>query len=357
MTTLPVPCTPYLAVDVDVLERNISSMAAVARRRGLSLRPHAKTHKCAEVARRQLSAGSAGLTLATLSEAERFSAAGFGDIFIAYPLWVDRERGRRIRELLQTCSLRLGVDSVEGAEALARNAGGHEPIEVLVEIDSGHHRTGVRPEAAGELARAATKAGLAVRGLFTFPGHAYGPSMPAPAAETERTALAQAARSLERSGLRAEVLSGGSTPSAGYSTRPVNEVRPGTYVFNDAQQLELGTCGFADIALTAVGTVVSRSPGHVVLNTGSKVLGADRLSFSSGYGRIAGHEDARIGALSEHHATVTWPDHTPPPGLGDELAVVPNHVCSAVNLADELIVTSKGEVVETWRVMARGANS
>lgn len=356
MTARSATSTPYLSVDLAVLERNISAMAASARHRGLALRPHAKTHKCSEVAQLQVAAGAAGLTLATVSEAARFAAAGFRDIFVAYPLWVDAQRGRRIRALSEQCALRVGVDSAEGAEALARNAGGGAPIEVLIEVDSGHHRTEVSPESAGVLARAALGAGLVVRGLFTFPGHAYGPSMPAPAAESERTALAEAERSLESAGVRAGVLSGGSTPSAAHSSWPVNEIRPGSYVFNDAQQLELGTCGVEDIALTAVATVVSRSPGHVVLNAGGKVLGADRLAWATGYGRLAEHPDARICALSEHHATVHWPAHTQPPSLGDELRVVPNHVCAAVNLADELIVVSAGEVVDVWSVMARGAN-
>jgi D-serine deaminase-like pyridoxal phosphate-dependent protein len=129
------------------------------------------------------------------------------------------------------------------------------------------------------------------------------------------------------------------------------------YVFSDAQQLELGTCPARDVALTAASTVVSRSGRRVVLDAGSKVLGADRPGWASGYGRLPDHLGARVTALSEHHATVEFPPDVALPALGSVVRVMPNHVCSAVNLADELVVLSGGAVVDRWRVAARGANS
>jgi D-serine deaminase-like pyridoxal phosphate-dependent protein len=144
-----------------------------------------------------------------------------------------------------------------------------------------------------------------------------------------------------------------------------NETRPGVYVFHDAQQIELGTCGFAEVALTALATVVSRRVGQVVLDAGSKVLGADRPDWASGFGRLADHPEARITALSEHHATVGFPAGSPLPELGSTVRVVPNHVCAAVNLANELIVVTGGRALDVvagggaldrWPVAARGAN-
>jgi D-serine deaminase-like pyridoxal phosphate-dependent protein len=156
----------------------------------------------------------------------------------------------------------------------------------------------------------------------------------------------------------ADVLSGGSTPTALFTdAESVTEMRPGIYVFNDAQQLELGTCSLGDIALTVAATVVSRAGGRVVLDAGSKVLGADRPAWTTGYGRLADHPHARVSALSEHHATVTWSESCAPPELGEVLRVVPNHVCAAVNLADELVVMAGRTMVDRWPVAARGANN
>jgi D-serine deaminase-like pyridoxal phosphate-dependent protein len=358
LSSSPVQATPYLAVDLEVLENNIAAMAELARGRGLLLRPHVKTHKCLEIASRQLDAGASGITVATVSEAEIFAGAGCSDIFIAYPLWADRARGVRLQELAKRCSLRLGVDSAKGVEALAENAAGEAPIEVLIEIDSGHHRTGVVPDAAGDLAIAAVNFGLKVRGAFTYPGHGYGPGLASAAAAGEAQALARAAASMRAVGVPAEVLSGGSTPTASLTAAgTVTEMRPGVYVFGDAQQLEMGTCSVDQVALTIVATVVSRAPGRIVLDAGSKVLGADRPPWTTGYGRLVEYPDAVISALSEHHATVSWPGNTSQPELGTVLGVVPNHVCSAVNLADELVILAGGVIVDRWRVAARGANN
>ncbi|GAA2852066.1 hypothetical protein Acy02nite_35870 [Actinoplanes cyaneus] len=344
---LPTPC---LIVDRDVLDRNLRAMAQAAAGRGIALRPHAKTHKCVEIARRQLEFGAAGLTVATVSEAETFAAAGFDDLFIAYPVWPAPQRAARLRELASRVRLRIGVDSAESAQALATAVPG---LEVLVEVDSGHHRSGVAPGAAGALAAAADNAGLTVRGVFTFPGHAYGPDQQRSAAEQESAALAEAA-----AGLDAEVRSGGSTPTAALTGPGVlTEMRPGVYVFGDAQQLEMGTCGWDDVALTVLSTVVSRTGNRFVLDAGSKVLGADRQAWATGFGRLVEHPDARIVALSEHHATVALPDGVPLPRLGDVLRVVPNHVCTTVNLADELVVTAAGAEVDRWRIAARNANT
>lgn len=351
--TLP---TPALVVDLDILDRNIATMAETARSRGLRLRPHAKTHKCIEIARRQLAAGAAGLTVATVSEAEVFANAGVDDLFIAYPLWVDAARGTRLRALGERVTLTVGVDSAAGARALASHVGSE--VQVLVEVDSGHHRTGVSPGDAADVARSASDAGLRVGGVFTFPGHSYGPGLPRPVAEEEAAALSRAAVALDHAGFEATVVSGGSTPTAHLTqASAMTELRPGVYVFGDAQQYELGTCPVESVALTALATVVSASDDRVVLDAGSKVLGADRPAWATGFGRVLGCPDARITALSEHHATVVWPPGGDRPTVGETVRVVPNHVCSAVNLADELIVVSGGRVIDRWAVAARGCNT
>ena len=348
--------TPYVAVDLDVLEANIAAMEASATARGLAMRPHVKTHKCLEIARRQVAAGATGITVATVAEAEVFVDAGFPDVFIAYPLWVDAARGARLRALAGRAALRVGVESVDGARTVARHAG-HDTVDVLVEVDSGHHRTGVPPERAGQVAEAATDAGLQVRGVFTFPGHSYAPGQTVTAAGDEASALRIAADALRAAGLEPDVVSGGSTPSAGSTNGDVlTEMRPGVYVFNDAQQFELGSARPGQVALTVLATVVSRTDDRIVLDAGSKVLGADRPSWATGFGRLLDHLEARVVELSEHHATVTFPADALP-RLGEVVRIMPNHVCAAVNLVDDLVIVRRGREIDSWPVAARGANT
>jgi D-serine deaminase-like pyridoxal phosphate-dependent protein len=185
--------------------------------------------------------------------------------------------------------------------------------------------------------------------VFTFPGHSYQPKAAAGAAADE------AGQSLEAVGVAGSLRSGGSTPSAGVvEGGVVEEIRPGVYVFNDAQQVELGIAGFDDVALMVAATVVSRSAGRVVLDAGAKVLGPDRAAWASGFGRLPSWPDARVVGLWEHHAVVQ--PNGPAPALGDVVAVVPNHVCTAVNLVPELLVVDGGRVSERWPVTARAAN-
>jgi D-serine deaminase-like pyridoxal phosphate-dependent protein len=345
--------TPCAVIDLDVVDANIARMARHAGALGAALRPHAKTHKCLPIAARQLAAGAAGLTVATVGEAEIFAQV-CADLFIAYPLWVDADRGARLRALREKVRLSVGVDSVDGAAMLARRVG--PGVEVLVEIDCGHRRSGVDPRNAGEVAVAAAQVGLDVRGVFTFPGHSYAPGAAKAAALDEAAALRVGAAALARAGVPATVRSGGSTPSAA-QTCPgdVTELRPGVYVFGDAQQLELGSATSADIGLVVVATVVSRYAERVILDAGSKILGADRPTWADGFGRVFDADDARVVALSEHHATLSWPGE--PPELGARVAVIPNHVCATVNLCDELLVMRGAAVLDRWPVAARGANS
>lgn len=357
--------TPYLVIDEQQLESNLAAMAAHAERLGVFMRPHAKTHKSVEVARRQLAHGAIGLTVATVSEAEVFADAGFDDLFIAYPIWAEGPRASRLRALAGRVRLRVGIDSIEGARMLAHAVTGGEhpvPLAVAIEVDSGHHRTGFAPDQAGALAAAASEFGLHVDGVFTYPGHAYAPDARASAAHDEARALGAARESLLGLGLACPVVSGGSTPSAdaaeGRAAGAVlTELRPGVYPFFDSQQWELGTVGPERIALMAVATVVSIRDRTVFVDAGTKVLGADRPACASGFGRMPAQPLARIVALSEHHATIEWGETESLPALGDRLRIAPNHVCTAVNLADELIVESAGVEKAVWPVDARGATT
>lgn len=334
--------TPRLVVDGELVTANIERVARAAQDAGVRLRPHVKTHKSVDVARLQVQHGAAGITVATLGEAEVFAAAGFHDLFVAYPLWLDEGRAARLRRLAETARVTIGTDSPEAAAAAAAL-----PVDVLVEVDSGHHRSGCPPEEAGRVAAAG---GSRVRGVFTFPGHSYSPDGRATAATDEARALGEAAASLRERGIEVRVVSGGSTPSLDHTdTTVVTELRPGVYVFGDAQQWELGACSPDRIALTCHATAVSHAGGRLVLDAGSKVLGADRAPYATGFGRLLDHPDARVVLLSEHHAVVEVPG--PLPRLGSTVRVVPNHVCAAVNLVDVLWVDGV-----PWPVSARGRN-
>ena len=189
--------TPMPIVLADVMQRNIERMQAFAAEHDLDVRPHVKTHKCVEIGRRQVEAGAVGITAGNVGEAEVFAAAGFEDIFLAYPVWPSGTKGDRIRRLAQTTRMRVGVDNVAAIDALA-DAMGDEPdrLQVVVEIDCGARRSGAPPAAAGDLALTARKRGLVPVGVYTYPGHgSSGPGSREPAAQDQQAALTAAVRS------------------------------------------------------------------------------------------------------------------------------------------------------------------
>jgi D-serine deaminase-like pyridoxal phosphate-dependent protein len=345
-TTWP---TPHAVVDRDVLTANVLTMQAWCDERGISLRPHAKTHKTLEIARLQLDAGAVGITVATVGEAEVYAdllAAADRDVLVAYPVAVPAERltalARRVRVV-------VGVDSRPGVERAAE-AG----VAVCVEVDSGLARSGVAPADAGELAAHAEERGVEVTGVFTFPGHGYTTGDGAArAAADEARALLAASASLGQHGVASPVRSGGCTPTAAHADAgAVTELRPGVYALHDAGQVALGVARLDQVAMRLRATVVSTAvPGQVVLDAGAKVLGMDRPAFVEGHGLLPAYPHARIDRIWEHHGVVDLRGG-PGPRLGDVVDVVPNHVCATINLLDELVV---GE--ERWTVAARGRNS
>jgi D-serine deaminase-like pyridoxal phosphate-dependent protein len=349
--------TPAPIVLADVMQRNIDRMQGFAAEHNLELRPHVKTHKCVEVGRRQVAAGAVGITAGNVGEAEVFAAAGFDDIFLAYPIWPSGTKGDRIRQLAQTVRMRVGVDNVAAIEALA-DAMGDEPdrLQVVVEIDSGAHRSGAPPAAAGDLALAARKRGLVPVGVYTYPGHGcFGPDSREPAAHDQHTALTAAVRSFGDAGITAEVVSAGSTPTVAFSTSSViTEIRPGEYVFCDLDNTRLGACEEDQIALFVAATVVSDwVPDQVILDVGTKALGREG-NPDKGYGGIAGKK-AVLARLNEYHGFAAVPAGESRPSVGTVVPVVPNHVCPVVNSFEELIVTdTEGTMLQRWPVAARG---
>ena len=349
--------TPAPIVVRDVMQRNIDRMQSFADEHDLDVRPHVKTHKCVEIGRLQIDAGAVGITAGNVGEAEVFAAAGFNDIFLAYPVWPSGTKGKRIRALAETTRLRVGVDNVAAIDALA-DAMGDEPdrLQVVVEIDCGARRSGAPPEAAGDLALAAGKRGLVPVGVYTYPGHGcFGADSRKPAAQDQEAALTTAVRSFADVGATAEVVSAGSTPTVAFSTGSViTEIRPGEYVFCDLDNARLGACTEDQIALFVAATVVSDwVPNQLILDVGTKALGREG-NPGKGYGGIAGRK-AVLAKLNEYHGYLRVPPEEERPSVGTVLPVVPNHVCPVVNSFEELIITdSSGTSVQRWPVAARG---
>jgi D-serine deaminase-like pyridoxal phosphate-dependent protein len=351
--------TPAVLVDLDVLERNIARQAERARAAGVRLRPHAKTHKCPEIARMQLAAGAAGISLAKTSEAEVFAAAGFDDIFVAYPV-VGSGKAERLLALSRAIRLAAGVDSVEGARRLSdvfRAAGAR--LDVLLKIDCGYHRVGVLPEvAAGIVSEIAALPGVSLRGVFTHAGHVYSAETPGAGGnrKTGGRNLATTASMLRGAGFPIGGVSVVSPPSARHSMRVagVTECRPGNYVFHDGSQVALGTCGPEDCAMTILATVVSvPAPDRAVLDAGSKTLSQDIMRpRANGHGLILGTR-TRLQSLSEEHGVARVEDGDSF-RVGDGVHVLPNHACVVSNLHDRLYGIRAGRVETEFRIAARG---
>ena len=349
--------TPAPIVLVDVMQDNIDRMQAFATQRNLDVRPHVKTHKCVEIGRRQVQAGAVGITAGNVGEAEVFAAAGFDDIFIAYPIWPSGTKGVRLRKLAVTTRLRVGVDNFAAIDALADAMGSESGrLEVVIEVDCGARRSGAPPEAAGDLAVAASRRGLVPVGVFTYPGHgSSGRDARKHAAMEQEAALIAAVRSFQAVCMTADVVSAGSTPTIEYATSSIiTEIRPGEYVFNDLNNTRLGACTEDQIALFVAGTVVSDwVPDQVILDVGTKALSREG-NAEMGYGAVAGTQ-AVLSKLNEYHGFLPLPAGDFSPSVGAVLSIVPNHVCPVVINFEELIVTdSTGTTLERWKVDARG---
>ncbi|HET9681480.1 MAG TPA: alanine racemase, partial [Candidatus Limnocylindrales bacterium] len=314
-----------------------------------------------EVARLQLEAGAVGLTVATIGEAEVFvEESGAEDVFVAYPLWAEGPKARRLRALHDAApAVRVGVDSVAGAGRLgAAVAGGPVPLPVLIEIDPGNRRSGVgSPEAALEVARAAAAAGLEVLGVFSHGGHGYaGPTARQAAAADEVRTLNAATDALRSAGFACPVVSAGSTPTMLAALGgPITEMRAGTYLLGDRQQAVLGSIEPSTVALHVAATVVSDAvPGQVVLDAGAKTLTKDQAPYLRGYGALPAYPEAVIERLSDYHGVLRIPPGSVAPRVGEVVAIVPNHVCPVVDLFDSFVAVRGREVLGQLPVDARG---
>jgi D-serine deaminase-like pyridoxal phosphate-dependent protein len=354
--------TPAVVVDLDVMDQNLARMAAYCREHKLWLRPHTKSHKIPELAQRQIANGAIGITVAKLGEAEVMLNAGITDILIAYPIVGDKKT-RRLATMAKQASIAVSLDSEDAAHGISLAATRQgSTIGVLVEMDVGFGRCGLGNESdVLALARVIMDLpGLEFKGLMFFPGHfTVGPEQRAELREPVNDFLDRTFELFARAELPLSVVSGGSTPTAYESSQfhGVNEVRPGMYIFNDRTTAAIQAASFSDCALSVAVTVVSTAvPGHAIVDGGSKTFSSDRYQAENGagFGLVKEDHAAVVERLSEEHGHLNITQSERRYRVGDRLSIIPNHVCTTLNLHDEVYGVRGDEVETVWRVAGRG---
>lgn len=340
--------TPCVLIDIDRVEANLQRAQAHADTNGYKLRPHIKTHKLPRFAKRQVELGAIGITVQKLGEAEVMADAGLTDIFLPYNI-IGATKLARLKVLNDRVKLAVTADSPDTVAGYAAIfAYGGRPLTVLIECDTGGGRCGVQtPAQALALARQiAMSAGLQFGGLMTYP--------PLNGAERAENWLREAIGLLSEAGFDVPVVSSGNTPDMWVGGKSVvTERRPGTYIYYDRFQVQMGAASWDDCALTVLTTAVSRPTAtRIVLDAGSKSLTSDILG-QVGYGLVMG-TDLTIKSLSEEHGVIEMAQPSDAPHIGDKLRIIPNHACVVSNLFDSVYLISGDRVVENVPVAARG---
>jgi D-serine deaminase-like pyridoxal phosphate-dependent protein len=351
MMTLTDLETPAAIVDVARLDHNIARMQARMDGLGVALRPHVKTTKCREIVARQLAAGARGITVSTLREAEEFFAAGIRDIL--YAVCIAPQKLPRIQRLrAQGCDLTVLVDSAEAARAVAAAGREGRPLDVLIEIDSDGHRSGLHPDDPRlvEIGRILVDGGAMLRGVLTHAGNSYElqePEALRAMAEQERAQIVRAAEYLRAAGLPCPVVSIGSTPTAfaAASLAGVTEVRAGVYVLFDLFMRNVGVCTPDELALSVLTTVIGNQAekGWIIVDAGwmamSRDRGTARQRHDYGYGQACGLDGRPIAGLTmtganQEHGILSFGDGVAGRDvqqqfpIGTRLRIWPNHACA-----------------------------
>jgi D-serine deaminase-like pyridoxal phosphate-dependent protein len=337
--------TPALCVDLDVLEANLETMHGFFRDRPCNVRPHFKAHKTPAIARLQIEAGGTGITCATVGEAEVLAAHGFDDLLIANEI-CDPTKVDRVRALAERIRLMVAVDSIESVQ-IVRQA----RVDVLVDVNVGMPRCGAPPDMVADVASAADRAGLRVRGVMGYEGHATIVDDPGDRAAVVNTSMEILLRSAET--VR-DVVEGATIVSAGSTltydvagtTEGVTEIQAGSYALMDTEFAK-PEIPFRE-ALRCLTTVLSVQGDIAVLDSGLKALATDH-----GNPRLPDATPATVLFLSDEHTTLAKHDgfsNVP----GDRMWLRPSHVDPTVNLHDRLYAYRGDEVEHIWTVEARG---
>ncbi len=354
--------TPALLIDLNRMERNLCRAAHYAKEHDLRLRPHTKTHKIPAIGKKQMELGAVGLTVAKVGEAEVMLASGAPDLLVAYPI-IGHSKLRRLMEVARKTRVTVALDSIQAARQLSDAArAARVSIGVLVEADVGMNRCGV---AVGEelvgLARGVGRLPhLTLEGVAFYPGH-----IRSAAGENRRLLdqlaadVTQIVEDFHRADLPLKILSAGSTPLLFQSHEfpGVTEIRPGTYVFNDVNCVRSGMATWDDCAVTILTTVVSTArKGYAIIDGGSKTFSSDRLAASSevSFGYVTEAPEAVVYSQNEEHGYLDARKCGRELQVGDRLRIVPNHVCVAMNLHEQVYGIRGEEVEQVWRVEGRG---
>jgi D-serine deaminase-like pyridoxal phosphate-dependent protein len=353
--------TPAILIDLDIMERNLRKLSDYSREHGFRVRPHTKTHKIPALARKQIGLGAAGLTVAKVGEAEVMLAAQPTDLLIAYPTIGARKLDRLMQVAKQT-AVSMSLDSLFVAQQLSEAASAHGvEIGVLAEVDVGLGRVGVPAGELLELIR-----GIARLPNLRFDGIAFYPGQVKSLDEEGRQALNNVGKlldgilsDLQRAGFTPLIVSGGSTPTLFHSHElpGLNEVRPGTYIFNDRNTVLSGACALEECAASILVTVVSiAKAGQMIIDGGSKTFSSDRPTAGSevSFGHVVEAPQALFTKMNEEHGFVDLQKADRKFGVGDRVRIIPNHICVAMNLHECVYGVRGGVVEQTWRVEARG---
>ncbi len=371
MTTLEQLETPALLLDQDLMDRNIERMRSRLRGLGVAFRPHVKTCKSIDVARRLMEAPQGPITVSTLLEADYFAGHGVRDIL--YAVCIAPNKLDHVAAL-QAGGVRLSLilDSMETALLLAARARQGSRYEVLIEIDTDGHRSGVKPGAALllEIGRCLVEAGITLKGVMTHAGSSYdcrSANAISAMAEQERAGAVLAANRLRADGIDCAVVSVGSTPTALFAERleGVTEVRAGVFVFFDLVMAGLGVCSVGDIALSVLGTVIGHRPdqGWTLIDAGWMAMSRDRGTASQpvdqGYGLVCDvhgqplDDLVMVGANQEHgivahrSGKIDGALHLP---VGTQLRILPNHACStAAQYGEYKLIAGGNRITDTWK--------
>ena len=371
-STLGELATPCLLLDADRMERNIARLRARLDGLGVALRPHLKTAKSVEVARRVMTSPTGPATVSTLKEAEQFAAAGVRDIIYAVGI-VPAKLPQVLALRARGADIAVVLDTVEQAQAVAlasREAGTRIPA--LIEIDCDGHRSGVRPDDKPRLVEIgrALAAGAELRGVLTHAGGSYaarGAEALRQCAEAERRSVVDAATILREGGLACPVLSVGSTPTAHSATdlTGVTEVRAGVFVFFDLVMAGVGVCQVDDIALSVLATVIGhqREKGWILVDAGWMALSQDRgtrkQDIDQGYGLVCDitgkpYADLIVADANQEHGIITVRAGSgavlPDLAIGDRVRILPNHACAtaAQHGSYHVVRGSSGKLAAEW---------